>query len=492
MTLYLFGRSRSQDSAATMFCGEQQLDSYEFLDYSTPEMPTSSLHFSYSTPRDLDSALYGTTDSEAEQWSPLDSQLLSSDLDPNLSLLYPENESASPVSSEPGQNHSDNYHLFYSPLPSGAKLPTFVTPQEPEPEKQCVNMSDITSSTPSFSDDPFEIKEETPRRPSSRKRGRPPRASYIQNQVPDEDQTPTGSHKRPRLFRNTPSSDGRNSTSRTRNKKVPAVSQAPDYASEDDDYISSDSSLADPSAQYDSDSSYEDESRSARKAVSRRRSGYKKHLSAAQALRDLERQRVESQHAEPASSFLDSLSATSSPLSFDTSLPVGESALDEGLFELNLVSEQNVIDDHLGLDMNCFSTDPLGYSSSDHSSRADDNEASRVRRPVRRSMLPQPVPVPNLTKKSRGRKVPVDARAKQLSPHASRLTLDNPDPETPGSYSSQSKAKVIYGGIQKASGERRFVCTAEGCGKCFVRGEHLKRHVKSLHTYDKRKQPSLP
>ncbi|KAJ4470247.1 hypothetical protein J3R30DRAFT_3301682, partial [Lentinula aciculospora] len=32
---------------------------------------------------------------------------------------------------------------------------------------------------------------------------------------------------------------------------------------------------------------------------------------------------------------------------------------------------------------------------------------------------------------------------------------------------------------------RRYVCTAPGCGKCFVRGEHLKRHVRSLHMQDK-------
>ncbi|KAJ3893904.1 hypothetical protein GG344DRAFT_23211, partial [Lentinula edodes] len=32
---------------------------------------------------------------------------------------------------------------------------------------------------------------------------------------------------------------------------------------------------------------------------------------------------------------------------------------------------------------------------------------------------------------------------------------------------------------------RRYVCTAPECGKCFVRGEHLKRHVRSLHSWEK-------
>ncbi|KAJ7693208.1 hypothetical protein B0H17DRAFT_886256, partial [Mycena rosella] len=68
----------------------------------------------------------------------------------------------------------------------------------------------------------------------------------------------------------------------------------------------------------------------------------------------------------------------------------------------------------------------------------------------RNSAIPLPVPIPNLIKKSRGRAVPA------------------PDSE---------------GG---ARGEvRAFVCGVAGCGKGFVRGEHLKRHVRSIHTYDK-------
>jgi uncharacterized Zn-finger protein len=30
------------------------------------------------------------------------------------------------------------------------------------------------------------------------------------------------------------------------------------------------------------------------------------------------------------------------------------------------------------------------------------------------------------------------------------------------------------------------VCQIDGCGKCFARGEHLKRHVRSIHTNEKR------
>ncbi|KAF8989661.1 hypothetical protein BDZ89DRAFT_974657, partial [Hymenopellis radicata] len=30
-----------------------------------------------------------------------------------------------------------------------------------------------------------------------------------------------------------------------------------------------------------------------------------------------------------------------------------------------------------------------------------------------------------------------------------------------------------------------YMCTVEDCGKCFHRGEHLKRHIRSIHTHDK-------
>ncbi|KAJ7113936.1 hypothetical protein C8R44DRAFT_710361 [Mycena epipterygia] len=70
--------------------------------------------------------------------------------------------------------------------------------------------------------------------------------------------------------------------------------------------------------------------------------------------------------------------------------------------------------------------------------------------PARRNnAIPLPVPVPNLIKKSRGRRVPAD---------------------TPSRTGNETRA---------------YVCEVEGCGKCFVRGEHLKRHVRSIHTYEK-------
>ncbi|KAG2125074.1 uncharacterized protein EDB93DRAFT_1098182 [Suillus bovinus] len=68
-----------------------------------------------------------------------------------------------------------------------------------------------------------------------------------------------------------------------------------------------------------------------------------------------------------------------------------------------------------------------------------------------------PTPVPNLTKKSRGRKVPVSSG---------------------GPVYARSKDR-------SKKGTRTYTCHVDGCSKCFVRSEHLKRHIRSIHTNDK-------
>lgn len=81
--------------------------------------------------------------------------------------------------------------------------------------------------------------------------------------------------------------------------------------------------------------------------------------------------------------------------------------------------------------------------------------------------LPVPVPVPNLTKKSRGRRVPT----------VDFLTI------TAGKSLKDSSRKD--GDEEEGKNARTYTCDAVGCGKCFARGEHLKRHVRSIHTYEK-------
>lgn len=81
--------------------------------------------------------------------------------------------------------------------------------------------------------------------------------------------------------------------------------------------------------------------------------------------------------------------------------------------------------------------------------------------------LPVPVPVPNLTKKSRGRRVPtVDSLAAAAGKSGKNTSLREGDDG-------------------EAKNARTYTCDADGCGKCFARGEHLKRHVRSIHTYEK-------
>lgn len=42
-----------------------------------------------------------------------------------------------------------------------------------------------------------------------------------------------------------------------------------------------------------------------------------------------------------------------------------------------------------------------------------------------------------------------------------------------------------------ANGARMYTCTADNCGKVFKRSEHLKRHIRSIHTLEKRKLDTL-
>ncbi|KAJ7235502.1 hypothetical protein C8J57DRAFT_1080970 [Mycena rebaudengoi] len=84
----------------------------------------------------------------------------------------------------------------------------------------------------------------------------------------------------------------------------------------------------------------------------------------------------------------------------------------------------------------------MGYTSS--------STPLEVHSTRRNNAIPLPVPVPNLIKKSRGRHVP--------APEVAAMRGGDP---------------------------RAYVCEVSGCGKGFVRGEHLKRHVRSIHTHEK-------
>ncbi|KAF8160002.1 hypothetical protein B0H34DRAFT_748922 [Crassisporium funariophilum] len=127
----------------------------------------------------------------------------------------------------------------------------------------------------------------------------------------------------------------------------------------------------------------------------------------------------------------------------------------------------------------------------------DDNRRQYGVRRRKNHPIPLPIPVPNLNKKSRGRKVPYVAN---VTAGDAALT---PTPPLEGAKKEDTDTEVSFGDSRSRStsrirrkvapppsasqdaGERSFVCVVPGCGKCFVRGEHLKRHVRSIHTYDK-------
>ncbi|VDC04182.1 unnamed protein product [Peniophora sp. CBMAI 1063] len=110
-----------------------------------------------------------------------------------------------------------------------------------------------------------------------------------------------------------------------------------------------------------------------------------------------------------------------------------------------------------------------------------------VRRRPPRTRLP--VPTPNVSRPSRGRHVPTapgaaaDGVEQPVATPASSLgSVSDGERPTPAPQRAKGKAAVKEG---EEVGARVFVCEVEGCGKCFRRREHLKRHMLSLHTNDR-------
>ncbi|GLB43216.1 putative HD domain-containing protein [Lyophyllum shimeji] len=102
----------------------------------------------------------------------------------------------------------------------------------------------------------------------------------------------------------------------------------------------------------------------------------------------------------------------------------------------------------------------------------------------RNGTIPLPIPVPHLTKNSRGRKVPFVVKRGGRGIGGEDNTYDGDDDGNGmrGGSSRQGRGRGVPRG---RNGARPFVCEVDDCGKCFIRGEHLKRHVRSIHTNDK-------
>ncbi|GAA5887238.1 hypothetical protein JCM6882_002459 [Rhodosporidiobolus microsporus] len=82
------------------------------------------------------------------------------------------------------------------------------------------------------------------------------------------------------------------------------------------------------------------------------------------------------------------------------------------------------------------------------------------------------------TKRSRGRR----------PPSTPDLDVDVEDPNA-----DPTEAQLEYVGRTKTGKPKKiFLCKVPGCGKCFKRSEHLKRHVRSIHTNEKPFQCQWP
>ncbi|KAG8873245.1 hypothetical protein FRB97_006908 [Tulasnella sp. 331] len=183
--------------------------------------------------------------------------------------------------------------------------------------------------------------------------------------------------------------------------------------------------------------------------------------------------------------------------------PQGDSSADDGGEEVESRTTG-------GLD-NPFPASCSRPSTSTSYYRTAEERAAATPRPQRprKSRTGVPVPVPHLTKPSRGRRVPtadapapttapdtvdnaaspVSPRSGTTSPYGTRSTvaLHKSPPAPPQSpvNAAEVEAKI-------ASSSRAYICQVEGCGKAFRRGEHLKRHVRSLHTHDKPERCTYP
>ena len=107
-----------------------------------------------------------------------------------------------------------------------------------------------------------------------------------------------------------------------------------------------------------------------------------------------------------------------------------------------------------------------------------------------------PIPVPFLTKPSRGRRVPtasaadattISTLAAVTAGQALHTEEENRPVVSTRGVSGKRSLNAAEVAAKIGASSRAYVCAVDGCGKAFRRGEHLKRHVRSLHTHEKRR-----
>ncbi|CAH7687379.1 expressed protein, partial [Phakopsora pachyrhizi] len=140
--------------------------------------------------------------------------------------------------------------------------------------------------------------------------------------------------------------------------------------------------------------------------------------------------------------------------------------------------------------VNCHqnSSTPTTRRRSSHRSALSMLTKSTSSRPSSRPFLVEPDYSRLPTKRSRGRRPPISPDLGLPIPDGNLLIglQSVPGGQAFDPNLNPNAETVKYCELTKTGKPKKiFICQVKGCGKCFKRSEHLKRHVRSIHTNDK-------
>lgn len=131
---------------------------------------------------------------------------------------------------------------------------------------------------------------------------------------------------------------------------------------------------------------------------------------------------------------------------------------------------------------------PLKTRRTSHRSNLSNHQRNTASKISNRPFLIEPDYSRLPTKRSRGRRPPISPDLGLPIPdgHLSIGLQSVPGGQAFDPNLNPNAETVKYCELTKTGKPKKiFICQVKGCGKCFKRSEHLKRHVRSIHTNDK-------